>query len=42
MKFQSLKIRQEKVLRNNKERWVDIEMKDYIKNRTQFYDKELN
>ena len=32
----------EKVIRNNKERWVDIEMKDYIKNRTQFYDKELN
>ena len=32
----------EKVIRNNKERWVDTEMKDYINNRTQYYDNELN
>ena len=32
----------EKVIRNNKEIWVDKEMKDYIDNLTKSYDNELN
>ena len=32
----------EKVIRNNKERWVDKKMKDYIENLTKYYDNELN
>ena len=32
----------EKVIRNNKERWVDKEMKYYIDNITKSYDNELN